>query len=117
MNEDVIELYDTFNAKVCPDEILFGDFHYRPIPPGYYYFLYDNDNYEYNTPGNPVEGVFMDTEGVEDGTFMPNAPDINDNDFKNMIQKMMIIIVKPWPLTPSKTKQWTLKKLTRTMKK
>ena len=26
MNEDVIERYDTFNTKGCPEDLIFGDF-------------------------------------------------------------------------------------------
>ena len=58
MNKDVIELYDNFNAKGYPDRILFGDFHDQPTPLGYYYLLIDNNVYENNNPGTPVDNVF-----------------------------------------------------------
>ena len=31
MTEDVIKLYDIFNKKGCPDEILFGEFRDQSI--------------------------------------------------------------------------------------
>ena len=32
MTEDVIERYDTFNTKGCPEDLIFGDFNDQPIP-------------------------------------------------------------------------------------
>ena len=56
----MIELYDTFNTKGFPYEILFGNFHDQPIPPDYYDFLNDNDDDDNNIPGTPVDDVFPD---------------------------------------------------------
>ena len=33
--EDVIELYDTFNTKCCPEDLIFGGFNYQPISSTY----------------------------------------------------------------------------------
>ena len=77
MDEDVIECYDNFNAKGCPDELLFGDFHDQPIPPGYYDFLNDN-NYDDNyTPKTPVGGFFTGGGWVEYSS-VKNSPDADD---------------------------------------
>ena len=35
MTEDAIEQYDTFNTKVCPEDLIFGDFNDQPIPSTY----------------------------------------------------------------------------------
>ena len=56
----MIERYDNFNTKGSPYELLFGDFYYQPIPPDYYDFLDDNDGYDNNIPGTPVDNVFPD---------------------------------------------------------
>ena len=79
MVQDIIERYDTFNDKGFPNELLFGDFFYQPIPPGYYEFLNDNDGYYNNTPGTPIDDVSPDTKLVEFLTVMPNAPNADDN--------------------------------------
>ena len=36
MTEDVIEWYNNFNTKGCPEDLIFGDFPNQPIPPTYY---------------------------------------------------------------------------------
>ena len=66
MTEDVIELSDTFNTKVCPDKIIFGDFNDKPIPSNYYIFLDDDNNDGNNNPGTPVDNSLPDNEGGED---------------------------------------------------
>ena len=76
----MIEQYDTFNAKGCPDETIFGDFCYQTIPSGYYDFLNDDDNDANNNPGSSVKNISTDTEGVEYATVVPNAPKADDND-------------------------------------
>ena len=60
MTEYVIEQYDSFNTKGCPDELIFGNLRDQPIPPDYYEFLNDNYYDDNNTPGTPVEGVFTE---------------------------------------------------------
>ena len=69
MTEDVIKLYEHFNRKGCPDEILFGYFCDQPIPTEYYDTLnYDGDN---NITGTLVDNFHLDKKGVDD-TLMPN---------------------------------------------
>ena len=60
----MVELYDTLNAKWCPNELLFGNFRYQPITPVYYYLLNDIYDGHNNTPGNPIDDVFLDAKGV-----------------------------------------------------
>ena len=60
MTEDVIERYDTVNTKRYPYELLFGDFHDQPIPPQYYGFLNDNNDYDNTITETPVGDVFLD---------------------------------------------------------
>ena len=64
MNEYVIKLYETLNTKVCPDELISGDFNEQPIPYDYYNFLNDDDNDGNNFTGTPVDGTLMDNKGV-----------------------------------------------------
>ena len=79
MNDYVIEIYDTFNTKGFSDELIFIDFHDRPIPPDYYDLLNDDDDDSNNTPGTPVDDVLLDNEGVEDA-FVSNSPNTDGND-------------------------------------
>ena len=51
----VIGLYDTFNTKGCPDELIFGDLNDQPIPYDYYNILNDDNNNSNNVPGTPVD--------------------------------------------------------------
>ena len=60
MDQDVIELYDNFNTKLCPYELIFGDFHHQPITPDYYNSLNDNEDDDNNNPDTPADDVFMD---------------------------------------------------------
>ena len=60
MTEDVIEHYDNFNTKVCPDKLIFGKIYDHPIPPDYYDFLNDKYGDYDNTPGTPVDDFFPD---------------------------------------------------------
>ena len=56
MDEDVIELYDTFNIKFCPEDLIFGDFNSQPIPSTYYHFTkYYDDNFTSLTDNKGVE--------------------------------------------------------------
>ena len=52
MTEDVIECYDTFNTKGCPDKLIFAGFNGQRIPSGYYNFLNDDDDYNNNNNNN-----------------------------------------------------------------
>ena len=60
MTKDVIEKYDTFNTRRCPDELIFGDFNDQPIPSHYYNFLKDDNDDGNNVPGTPVEDSLPD---------------------------------------------------------
>ena len=44
MTEDLIEGYDTFNNEGCPEDLIFGDFYYQPIPFTYYDLTNDYDD-------------------------------------------------------------------------
>ena len=50
----MIELYDTFNTKGCPDELIFGDFNDQPISSDYYNFLNDDNDDGNIIPGTPI---------------------------------------------------------------
>ena len=43
MTEDVIERYDNFNTKGCPEDLFFGDFNNQPIPFTYSDLINDYD--------------------------------------------------------------------------
>ena len=62
----MIELYDTFNTKGWPDEIIFGDFNDQPIPSDYYNLLKNDNNDGNNVPGTPFYNALSENEGVED---------------------------------------------------
>ena len=61
MTEDVIERYDTFNTKGCPEDLIFGDFNDQPIPSNYS----DLTNY-YDYDVTQIDASLTDNEGVED---------------------------------------------------
>ena len=109
MTKDVIECYDTFNTKICPDKLIFGDFHDQPIPPGCYYFLNHNDDDDNNNPETPVEDVFTDNEGVEYKVII-NA---SDDDANEKVIGNDTVTYDADSLTsykpPSKTKSWKYK--------
>ena len=61
MPEDVIEWYDTFNTKGCPEDLIFGEFNDQPIPSTYFDLT---NNYDNNV--NQINAALTDNEGVED---------------------------------------------------
>ena len=65
MTEDVIEHYYTFNTKGCKDEHISGNFIDQPIPPNYYYFLNDNNEYGNIIIGTPVDDVLPKKQEVQ----------------------------------------------------
>ena len=79
MTDDVIEQYDTFNTKVFPHKIIFGDLNYQSIPYKYYNLLNDDndDDSVNNIPRTPVYDELLDNEGVEDAV-MPSYEEINN---------------------------------------
>ena len=60
MTEGVIERYETFNTKRCPDKLIFGNFNDQPIPSNYYNFLNYDDDDGNNIPGNTIDGALTD---------------------------------------------------------
>ena len=77
MTKDMIEQYYNFNKKGCPDELIFGNFNYQPIPSGDYNFLSDDYDDGNNIPGAPVDDDLPDNKILEDAV-MPNHVDINN---------------------------------------
>ena len=67
----MIERYDTFNTKGCPDKLLFGDFHDQPIPPKYYDFLNDENDGNNNILITTVDDSLPVKKVVEDSV-IPN---------------------------------------------
>ena len=58
----MIEQYDTFNTKGCPNELIFGEFNDQPIPSNYYNFLNYNDDIDNNIPVTPVDNSLLENE-------------------------------------------------------
>ena len=73
MTEDVIERYDTFNTKGCPEDLIFVEFNDQPIPSTYCDLTND---YDYD--GTQIDAALADNEGVEDAV-VPND-EKNDED-------------------------------------
>ena len=74
----MIELYDTFNTKGCPDELIFGDFNDQPISSDYYNFLNNDNDDENNIPGTLVEDDLPGNKVAEDAVVQNNNNIIND---------------------------------------
>ena len=55
MTEDVIERYDTFNTKGCPEELIFGDFNDQPIP-----YTYSDLTNDYDNDGNQTDTALQE---------------------------------------------------------
>ena len=72
MTEDVIKLYENFNTKGCPEELIFGDFNNKPIPYTYSDFIND-----YDDGGTKIDSALADNKRVED-TVGPNYEDTNE---------------------------------------
>ena len=64
ITEDLIELYETFNTKWCPYELIFGNFNDQPIPTDYYDLLNDENGDENNMTGTTIDDVLLDSKGV-----------------------------------------------------
>ena len=73
MTEDFIEGYGTFNTKVCPEDLIFGDFNDQPILSTYYDLTND-----YEGDGTQNDDALTDNKGVEDA-FVPNDEKNNDD--------------------------------------
>ena len=100
----MIERCDNSNAKGCPYELLSGNFHYQPVPPGQYDLLNDNDYDDNNNSGTPADGVFPEKKGWNIHSFQMHLMLIIMMKTMDMIYNMMVLVVTPRPLTPSKTK-------------
>ena len=109
MTEDVIERYDTFNTKVCPDELIFGNFNDQPITSNYYNLLNDDDDNGNNIHGTPIGDALPDNEGVEDSVVT------NDWDFNDEIIIDDNDILASY-IDPSRTKFWKFKEWTMKVK-
>ena len=59
MTEDVIEKYDTFNTKGCPDELIFDEFNDQSIPSNYCNFLNDDYDSVNHFTRNPVYDALL----------------------------------------------------------
>ena len=94
---DTIEHYDNFNTKGCPYELIFDNFNDQPIPPDYYDFLNDEDEYVSNIPGTPV-GNFLADKNVTEDEVVPN----DESSTTRQLLMMMIALLQL--LTTSKTK-------------
>ena len=66
MNEDVIERYETFGTKVCPEDPIFGDFNDQPIPS-----TYSDLTNDYDDDGTQIYAALTENKGVEDAV-VPN---------------------------------------------
>ena len=73
MTEDVIERYDTFNTKGCPEDLIFGYFNDQPIPS-----TYSDLKNDYDEDGTQIDAALTDNEGLEDAV-VPNDEN-NDED-------------------------------------
>ena len=73
MDEYVIEQYNTFNPKGCPEDLIFGDFNDQPIPSTYTGLPTD-----YDGDGTQIDATLKDNKGVEDAV-VTNDENNNDN--------------------------------------
>ena len=55
MTEDVIDRYDTFNTKGCPEDLILGDFNDLPIPFTYFYL-----KHYYDYDGTQIDAALTD---------------------------------------------------------
>ena len=79
MTENVIEQYDTFNTKDCPEEIIFGNFNNQPIPSIYSYLTNDyDDNF------TQIDADLADNKGVGYAV-LPNDKNEDDNSISSDI--------------------------------
>ena len=91
--EDVIERYDTFNTKGCPEDLIFSDFNDQPIPSTYSDIINDYDDY-----GTQIDAALIDNEGVEDAV-------VQNNENKN--EDSLASYIDPPPKLFWKLKGWT----------
>ena len=73
MTEDVIERYDVFNTKGCPEDLTFGDFNDQTMPS-----TYSDLKNDYDGDGNQINAALKYNKGVEDAV-VPNDENNNDD--------------------------------------
>ena len=66
MNEDVIERYNTFNTKGCPEDLIFGGYNDQLIP-----YTYSDLKNNYDDDGTQINAALTNNEVVEDAV-VPN---------------------------------------------
>ena len=66
MTEDVIEQYDMFNTKGCPEDLIFGDFNDQTIPS-----THSDLTNDYEDDGTQIYVALMNNKGVVDSV-VPN---------------------------------------------
>ena len=110
MAENVIEQYDTFNTKGCPEDLVFGSFNDQHIPSTYS----DLTNY-HDTNGTQIDAALTDNKGVEDAV-VPNDENNNDGSLALVIDPPKTIFWKlekwiKWAMKLKKfyLKEWNLK--------
>ena len=54
MTKDVIERYNNFNTKGCPEDRIFGDFNNQPIP-----FTYSDITNDYDDNYTPIKASLV----------------------------------------------------------
>ena len=60
MTEDVVERHDRVNAKICPEDHIFGDFNDQPIPS-----TYSDLTNDYDDDGTQINAALTDNKVVE----------------------------------------------------
>ena len=110
INEDVIEQYDTFNTRDCPEDLIFDDFNDQPVPS-----TYSDLTNDYDDDGTQIDADLTDNKGLEDAV-VPNdenndedslASDINDP--KTIFRKLKEWTEWEMKLKKGNLKEWTLK--------
>ena len=91
--EDVIERYNTFNTKDCPEDLIFSDFNDQPIPS-----TYSDLTNDYGDDVTQIDAALTDNEGVEDEV-VPNDEN-NDED-------SLYLYIDPPQTIFWKLKEWT----------
>ena len=88
MTEDVIEQYNTFNTKGCPEDLIFGGFGNQPIPPTYSDLKNDYDGYF-----TSIDSVLEDNKEVKYAV-MPNDENNYDKILASEIDPPQTILRK-----------------------
>ena len=102
MTEDVIERYDTFNTKGCPEDLIFGYFNDQSIPSNYSDLKNDDDD-----DGTQIDSALKDNEGVEDSV-VPNDENNDVDRFASDIDPPPnnILEIEGVDIISNETKEW-----------